>query len=551
MRTEQYDLIDDVLMGHMSRRDLIKGMLAAGVSLSAIAGLLTEIGIGGEAEAAELAAPPLAPKRGGTLRIGCQVPAADTDPVSLFNQGAIFTMQLSAEYLCYVSPTLKLVPKLATSWHASNPSTWTFRLRKGVKWHDGSTFTADDVVATFDRLTDPKVNSAALSAFAGILSKGHTKKVDAHTVVFHLDRGYVDFPYLLCPFNYNAVILPKKYTIGDFVKGGVGTGPFILQQYTPKVGATYKKNPHYWAKGLPYLNAVNLKYYADNSAIVLALQGREIDAFPNLPYQGSQALFSNPNITILKNVSSSYREFHMRVDQKPFSDKRVRQAVAYSLNRPQLVQGLLHGLGALGNDHAFAPVYPLSQVTRRIPQRHQDYAKAKSLLAAAGHPGGIDVTLTYEDYLEIPQYAIFIQQQLKPAGIRVKLNKEDQNTYYGSGANQPWLDVPMGIVDWAPRGVPSQTIDPAYLTKKGTVQGKWNSAHWSNKTFDRLVNGSDKELNKSKREAMALKAARIQYDEVPAVIAYWLQDLGAIRKNVHAVPKGPGPYPDFSRTWLS
>ena len=78
----------------------------------------------------------------------------------------------------------------------------------------------------------------------------------------------------------------------------------------------------------------------------------------------------------------------------------------------------------------------------------------------------------------------------------------------------------------------------------------WNSAHWSNKTYDNLVNGSDKTLSKSKREQMALQAAKIQYDEVPAIIAYWLEDLGAVHKNVHGVPAGPGPYPDFSRTWI-
>ncbi|MGI8968794.1 MAG: ABC transporter substrate-binding protein [Chloroflexota bacterium] len=545
MPKDEYELIESVLTGEMSRRDLIVRMLAAGVSLSAITGLLAETGIGGAAEAAELAGPALAPKRGGTLRIGFLVPAADVDPVHLFNEGAILTMQLACEYLCYPRPNFTLEPKLALSWHASSPSVWTFKLRQGVKWHSGAAFTADDVVATFNRLVDPKVNSAGLSAYKGILSPGGIKKVDTHTVRFHLDRGYVDFPYLVSALTYNAAILPKNYKIGDFAKGHVGTGPFILEKYTPKVGATYKANPHYWAKGLPYVKGVQLKYFADQTSTVLALQGGAIDIYPNVPYQGSQALFADSKLTIYKNPGSSYREFHMRVDQKPFNDKRVRQAVAYSLDRPALVQGLLKGLGQLGNDHAFAPVFPLSAVTKKIPQRKQNYAKAKALLAAAGHPHGLDVTLTTENYLEIPQYAVFIKQQLQPAGINVTLNIEDQNTYYGTGANQPWLSVPMGIVDWAPRGVPSQVIDPAYLTG-----GIWNSAHFSDHTYDNLVNGSDKELNHATREAMILKAAKIQNDEVPAVIAYWLQDLSAARKNVHGLPKGPAPYPDFSRVYL-
>lgn len=546
MPTDEYDLIDSVLTGQMSRRDLIKRMLAAGVALSTITGLLAETGIGGEAEAAELAAPPLAPKRGGTLRYGYLQPATDTDPILAYNEGAILTWQLAAEYLVYPRPNYTLEPKLATSWHASNPSTWTFHLRQGVKWHDGSAFTADDVVATFNRLTDPAVGSAAASAFKGILSKGHTRKVDAHTVTFHLDRGYVDFPWLLSCFNYNSVILPKSYKINDFTKGGIGTGPYILTKYTPKVGATYKRNPHYWRKGLPYLDGINFKYYGEDSGTVLALQGNAIDFFPNVAYQGSQALFANSNIKVLKNPSSSYREFHMRVDQKPFNDKRVRQAVALSLDRPALVRGLVNGLGQIGNDHGFAPVYPLSAVTKQIPQRKQNLAQAKKLLADAGYPHGLNVTLTTENYLEIPQYAVFIKDQLKKAGINVTLNIEDQNTYYGSGANQPWLQVPMGIVDWAPRGVPSQTINAAYISK-----AVWNSAHWSNATFDRLLAGSDKVANKKQREAIFLQAAKLQYDQVPAVIAYWLNDLMAMRKNVQGIPAGPGVYPDVSGAWLS
>jgi peptide/nickel transport system substrate-binding protein len=546
MSTEEYHLVDEVLHGRMTRREMMKRLLAAGVSVTAVGGLLAETGLGSVADAKSFVEEQhLQVKKGGTLRIGAQVPATDVDPVTMFNQGAIFTAQMACEYLVYPRPNYTLEPKLATSWHATNPSTWVFHLRKGVKWHNGKPFTADDVVHTMNLLTNPNSKSSALSAFKGILSAGHTRKVDTHTVQFHLDRGFVDFPYLLSAFNYNSLILPKGYAIGDFIKGGVGTGPYILTKYTSKVGASYKRNPRYWAKGLPYLSGTQIKYYADNSAIVLAMQSGAIDAFPNLPYQGSQALFANSNIAILRNPASSYREFHMRVDQKPFNDKRVRQAVAYSLDRPALVQGLLHGYGQLGNDHAFAPIYPLSKITKKIPQRKQDYAKAKSLLAAAGYAKGLNVTLTTENYLEIPQYAQYIQQQLKPAGINVKLNIEDQNTYYGSGANQPWLDVPMGIVDWAPRGVPSQTIDPAYLT--GAI---WNSAHWSNKTYDRLVNQSDKTLNKANREQMVHQAAKIQYDEVPSVIAYWLEDLGAVHKNVHGVPAGPGPYPDFTRTWI-
>jgi peptide/nickel transport system substrate-binding protein len=302
---------------------------------------------------------------------------------------------------------------------------------------------------------------------------------------------------------------------------------------------------------LPYVNGVQLKFYGDGTGVSLALQAGDIDVYPNVTYAGNQALFHNSKVKILKHASSSYRELHMRVDTPPFTDKRVRQAVALSLDRPALVKGVLGGLGSIGNDHAWAPVLPLSAATKKIPQRKRDIAKAKQLLAAAGHPKGINVTLTYEEYLEIAQYAVTVKSMLAPAGINVTLHGEDQTTYYGSGTNQPWLQVPMGIVDWAPRGVPSQDITPAYLSSSiPPPYTGWNSAHWSNHTFDRLVADSDKQLNVAKRNADFLKAATIMHDDVPAVIAYWLYDMQATRNNVHGLKAAPGPYPDFSAVWL-
>jgi peptide/nickel transport system substrate-binding protein len=187
----------------------------------------------------------------------------------------------------------------------------------------------------------------------------------------------------------------------------------------------------------------------------------------------------------------------------------------------------------------------LGRAVKSIPQRKQDYAAAKKLLADAGHPNGFSATLTTENFLEIPQYAEFIQQQLKPAGINVTLNVEDQNTYYGSGDNQPWLDVPFGIVDWAPRGYPGQTITPAYLCK-----GVWNTPHWCDTQYDSTIAQLGNTLNPAKRSALALSAAKIQYDEVPAIIAYWIKELRATRKNVHGVPKGPAAHIQPSGVWI-
>ena len=149
-------------------------------------------------------------------------------------------------------PDLRLKPVLAESWKPNEDGTvWTFKIRKGVKFHNGKEMTADDVVASIDRLADPKNASNALSAFKRHAAKGATQKVDDYTVAFHLDAPNGNFPYIVSSDNYNAIIIPADYA-GDFEKNFIGTGPFKLEKYTPKVGASFTRFDGYWGpKALP------------------------------------------------------------------------------------------------------------------------------------------------------------------------------------------------------------------------------------------------------------------------------------------------------------
>jgi peptide/nickel transport system substrate-binding protein len=550
----EYHLYEEARAGRLTRQQVLVRASVLGVSASALGAILAACGTSASSSSSSPSAG--APKRGGKGVFGITSPASDVDPVTMFNTGAIMTSQLACDYLVFPDPQYVLQPRLAIKWEAgSTPDSWTFTIRQGVKWQDGSPFTVDDVVASFDRITDPKIGSAALSAFAGVLSKGNVEKQDEQTVVFHLDRPYADFPYLVSSFNYNSLVLPKNYEVGQFTNGGIGTGPFILKTFSKDQGATYVRNPNYWGQGLPYLDSVEVKYYADTPPIVLAIQGGAISVFPQVPYQGSQALFSDSNITVMETPSSEYRTLQMRVDQPPFSDKNLRQAVAYALDRDGLVQGLFDGKAQLGNDHAFAPIYPGSPTTSDVPQRVQDIDKAKQLVSASGQ-SSVNVKLTTEQFLEIPQYAQFIKQMCQPAGINVSLDVEPQTQFYGSGSNQPWLQVPFGITDWGARGTPGQTIDPAYLCRSVpkpdlSNSGAWNSAHWCNQQFDSLVQQFEGELDQSRRKTLAVQAAKIQQDEVPDVIAYWIKELRAIRKNVHGLAAGPTFHLDARAMWLS
>ncbi len=528
--------LEELRAGRMTRREFVRSATVVGLSLSTLATLL---GVSGR-ERAGAQTPDV--KRGGTMRVALVPATAAVDPVTMYSAGAIAVVQQVAEYLIWAENDLRLRPVLATRWEPNDKgTTWTFTLREGVRFSDGAPMTADDVVATFDRLTDPQTKSAARSNFKGILSKGNTEKGGPYKVAFHLDRPFVDFPYLVSSTNYNAVVLPKNYG-GEFEKNPVGTGPFVMIAYTPRESARFVRNPRYWQKGLPYLDGVEFRFFPETQPQVLALQAGAVDMMLATPFQGSQALFTDPNITILATRSSKHREVHMRVDTAPLTDKRVRQALALCLDRPKLVQGLFQGRADVGNDEVFAPVFPGSPT---IPQRTQNYEQARQLLREAEIGSELKITLTYEEYQEVPQYAVFLQEMMKPAGVTATLDRMTQAQYYGSGTTQPWLEVPMGITDWASRVIPSQFIIPAY-----TCDGIWNSAHWCNPEFDTLAKQYDATLDGSRRQSIARRLAQIQQDETPAIIAYWINAPRAVRKSARGVEANGADFLDLTKATL-
>jgi peptide/nickel transport system substrate-binding protein len=535
-------LLEQVNKGHMTRRELLVRGSVLGLSMTALGSLLAACGGGSSSTASPSASANVAPKMGGTLRVALVPPTGALDPAIMYDAGAIATVQQVCEYLAWAENDLSLRPVLAESWSPdASAKTWTFKLRQNVTFNNGQPFTADDAVATFKRLADPKTGSAALSSFKGILSSAGIRKVDDTTIEFGLDRAFVDFPYLVSSTNYNCVILPKDYA-GDFEKNPVGTGPFTMEAYTVKQSATFKKNASYWQAGAPYLDGV-LFTYADKQAQTLQLQAGGQDMQLSTAYQGSQALFGDPNIRVVSTPSTQMREVQMRVDKAPFDEKNVRQAVAYCLDRPALMESLFQGKGLVGNDNVFSSLYPIGV---SIEQRAQDYDKAKQLLSDAGMASGLDVELVAEDYLEVPQYAQIIQEMCKPAGINVKINLMSQAEFYGKDASAPWLTVPFGITDWAARAIPSQFFIPML-----TSDGVWNNTGWKNAQFDQLATKYDATLDEASRKDIGTQMATLETDETPCILAYWIEVMRATSTKVNGVEANGAEFLDLTHAFLA
>jgi peptide/nickel transport system substrate-binding protein len=514
------DLIDELVAGRIDRRAFLRHGTVLGLSAPLLLGVLGETALPRAAQAAESSA---------TVRVAQTVPAGAIDPVTVADSGGLIMLCQTGEYLTLSGGDLRLRPVLAESWKPNKDgSVWTFKLRPGVKFQNGKPMNADAVVTTMDRLADPKNASNALSAFAGVLSKGGTKKVDDMTVEFHLDAPNGNFPYYVSSDNYNAIILPADYA-GDFEKNFIGTGPFKLEKYTPKVGASFVRNEEYWGrKALPA--RTEFTFYADIQPQILALQGRQVDVIVQVPVLQGMALLNDPKVELLSLRSSAHTQVHMRTDLAPFTDKRVRRAVALCLDRKALIKGLFRGRADIGNDSPFAPVYPSTDTA--VPQRHKDIAQAKQLMAAAGHGDGFKVKLTTEKFIEIPDYVVIIQNAVKPIGIEIDLNIESQDAYYGKAVfgQSDWLDSIMGATDYGHRGVPN-----VLLTAPLTSGGTWNSARFKNKEYDGLVSQYIGALDLGSQRAVAGKIQRLLLDETPIIFSYFYNFLTATAKNLKGV----------------
>ena len=518
------DLVDELAAGEMDRVDFIRRATVLGLSMSVIGSALAAYG-----SPLAFAAPATA-QVGGRLRLGITPPPEGAlDPHLYVNTGQQVTGSATGEFLIHATRDLKLRPELALSWKPNKKATvWTYKLRPGVKFQNGERFGADDVVATFDRLTDAKSGSQALSAFKGILSPGGTKKVDDLTVEFHLDGPNANFPHLTSSTTYQAILLPANYKVGSFEKTPQTTGAFRLVSYNPGVGAKYERNPGWWGGRAP-LDGIDVTYYSEDSAIVSALLGNQIDLINQIQITTGRALLNNPRVQIFPAPAASHRQIPMRVDaNNPLEDRRVRQAIALTLDRPALIKTLFNNRAELGNDSPFAPVQATTD--KSVPQRKKDIAQAKRLMAQAGFPRGFKVTLTVVKIGELSQLAQILQRSVKAIGIDIKIAVVTATAYYGgtgSGpplgwGNTPWLNTPMNSTNWGHRAVPDVLINSSFKSK-----GVWNAAHYSNKKFDALAKAFAGAIALSDQRKYAKQLQLILLRDTPVIIPYFYTYLGA------------------------
>jgi peptide/nickel transport system substrate-binding protein len=474
-----------------SRRQVLQysGLAVAGV---AGAGLLSSCGGGGSD--GDGGGSGGARKSGGVLVHGATGGSGkDTiDPHAPVTNPDIARVSNLFEPLLFWDNDYKLQPALAESVEPSaDAKTWTIKLRKGVTFHNGKDVTAEDVLFTLSRVADPKKPTSAGGTLSKILELKQSKAVDATTVKLVLNQPYAIIDFLLA--EYTLGIIPTDFDVAK----PIGTGAFSYQSFQPGKTSTFKKYADYWGQKA-YVDELQIQDFPDDSAKVNALLAGQVQTIDNLPTNLIDSVKKQGGNSLVSNTGA-WVPFTMRVDQAPFSDVRVRQAMRLIVDRQQMIDQALAGYGSLGND-LYAPFDPA--YAKDLPQREQDIDQAKSLLKQAGQAGLQVELFTGDDISSVAtaSASLFVQQA-KKAGVDVKVTKK--NPFYGDD----YLSYTFAQDFWNTRQYIPQA---AVSTIKG---GTYNETHFDNPKFAQLIDNASREIDETKRNAMLQDAQKIEYDE--------------------------------------
>jgi len=516
----QNHIIDELQYGKISRREFIRKGSLLGLSFPVMGFLLSACGdetVGTTTTGAAGATTTTAATGPVTVRVAVNQLAGAIDPVLINDEARLALFGQTAQYLVFSDTDLNAVPVLAESWEPNaDGDVWTFRLNPNATFHDGSPVTADDVVATFNGPLSEGNAGSAYGTFG--FSAGNAISVDEHTVEFGLDEPNGVFPFFVSSDNYNAAILPASfwdnYSEGSYEQDFSGSGPWIVESYDQGVSATYVKNEDYWGDNSAQPDRMEVTFFADDAAAVTAFQEGRIDVIHSISFAAADSLVGDES-AIVQNISTAqHRQVYFDTSAPPFNDPRVRQAVALSIDRPVLLDGLLGGFGVVANDHPIWEGYPMFDAGVET-QREANLEQARQLLADAGLPDGFTAPLDAVAFNEVEGLAQLIQSSAAQIGVNLEVGVYDTGTYYADY----WLAAQgsMGIVNYGHRGVPH-----VYLAAPLLSEGTWNASHYQNPDYDALFAQFNAELDLDAQRDLAGQIQTLLNEDIPYMVPYFL-----------------------------
>ncbi len=444
----------------------------------------------------------------------------------------------------------RLEPALALSWQATGPTSWRFKLRPGVVFHDGSPFTADDAVFSIERALG--ASSQRAFSLKGLVA---VKKVDELTIDFQLAAPDAVWPEKL----WLVAMMSKRWAqqhgvdkAQDFnakqethaVRHAMGTGPYRLKSYQPDVRLVLERHPGYWGRADRRQGNVDEVVFVgirSDATRLAALASGEVDLVLDPPFQDVARLKADPRLTVVSvtDIGTQYFTFDQardelvhgdRKDRNPFKDRRVRQAVAHALNIDLIVQKVLRGQATPAGSF----ISPLvdgyqAELDRRIPH---DPARARALLTEAGYPNGFAVTLDCVNVAYREAVCQAATAMLTQVGIRASLRSAPTNQFFPKLSQGAASFIEFG---WTPALDPWATLNALFRSWDAGGGGTFNAGRYSNPKLDELIDAVRTEPDLTRRRARVGVALRLIHEDLPYVPLYRRTLNWAMAKKVRVV----------------
>ncbi len=531
--------------GRIDRREFLRTSTLLGLSAAAAYAFVGKVTGETFARPARAAVP-----KGGRLLLGSRVKEVENPHTFTWGTWDSNISRQVTEYLTKTGTDNITRPYLLESWEASEDvRTWTLHLRKDVKWHSGRPLLAEDVIWNLKRVLDPAVGSSVIGLMKGYMledydtgekdDKGNPKmsvrlwdanaieKVDDHTVRLNCKAPQIAVSEHL--FHYPLPILDPADG-GVFKVGSNGTGAFELVELRVGEKAVLRAGKDYWGGG-PHLDEIVFIDLGDDpSAPISALASKQVHGLILADPLQFPALNQLPHVLLYQTATAETAVMRMKVTEKPFDDPRVRQAMRYAVDPPSIAQLALLGLGSEGEHHHIAAIHP---EYAPLPKIKRDVAKAKQLLAEAGHANGIEAEIVVP---KDPPWALSMVQlaveQWREAAINIKINVMPGAQYW-----DVWDKVPFGTTQWYHRPLGIMNLALAYRTGV-----PWNESSYANPEFDRLLAKAEGVLDPVERSKLVEKIEKIMQEDGPLVQPLFRNNFTFMDKRVKGFAMHPTTY---------
>lgn len=495
--------------GRVTRRGFMQMATAAGVAVVA-------------AESLWATAARAAPKRGGHFVQGLTGGGTKDvlDPAQTLDSYMInVSFGQLRNNLTEIAPDGSLAAELATEWEGSDGGKkWVFTIRKGVEFHNGKTLTPDDVVASFNHHRGENTKSAA----SGLVKQVVDVKADGDTVVFTLETGNADWPFIVS--DYHLTICPAKSDGSMEWETGVGTGGYKLESFEPGVNTRVVRHANYWKEGRAWFDSIENLFIADAGARSNALITGSIHAMSNLDLKTVHLLERNSDVMVFPITGNKHAVLPMHTDAAPFDNVDVRMALKYAIDREELVKKILRGQGEVGNDSPIGPANIYRATAEELPQKAYDPEKAKFHLKKAGLDT-LKVQLSLADTAfegAIDSGALYAESA-KACGIEIEVVREAEDSYW----DNVWLKKPWCGGYWGGRPTEDWIFSQIY-----SAGADWNETRWNNARFNELLLQARSELDAAKRREMYVEMQRLVSDDGGALIPMFMAYTHAASKKI-------------------